>query len=146
MKFTGTDQEVYNSFHDSAKKNIEASKGEIRRYFYNKSKKELENYKEVIFVEHERQSLEENFFTNAWYSIFVPAIISSVITLYGFIITEFKLNLSDEIKVNIPLIIVGIALVLIVIVYTVKHRPNSRKQIEQTKLKKLLYFLEHYSK
>ena len=97
-------------------------------------------------MEHERQSLEENFFTNAWYSIFVPAIISSVITLYGFIITEFKLNLSDEIKVNTPLIIVGIALVLIVIVYTVKHRPNSRKQIEQTKLKKLLYFLEHYSK
>ena len=146
MKFTGTDQEIYNSFYDSAKKNIDESKSKIRRYFYNKSKKELEKYKEVIFVEHERQSLEEKFFTNIWYSIFVPAIISTVITLNGFVITAFELNLKKEIEINVSLAITGIVMVSIVIVYAVKHRPKSQKQIEQTKLKKLLSFLEHYSK
>ena len=145
MKFTGTDQEIYGSFCENAKRDIVEARASIRQYFSNKSSKQLEEYKEIIFVEKDRQFSMDEFISNLWYSMFVPAAISVVITLHGLIVNDLKLEQTSKWTINTPLIITGIALVLIVFYHVWTHRPKSKKQVDETKVKKLLYFLENYS-
>ncbi|MGQ7392546.1 hypothetical protein ACTGZO_02290 [Streptococcus suis] len=145
MKFTGNDVEIYNSFCAAARENLTQAKDEIKNYFENKSKESLQEYKEIIFVENERQNSGDEFVTNLWYSMFVPAIVAAVITLQEQIVQLFNIELGLDVKINIPLIITAVGLLAIVISYVWTHRPKHKKQVEETKKKKLLYFLEYYS-
>ena len=134
--------ELYNDLCTEAKKDLEDTRAQIKRYFCGEDKKEeLSLYKEKIFTGKLRSEQIDSSILGFASTIFIPTVVSTLIAIVTLIVQAVNGNVNLE---TIPVYIASIITILFTTRIAWIRRSNSKSEKEWISTRRVLYFLEHY--